>query len=322
MDGLLKVSIIVPVHNSESFLARCVSSILSQSYKNIECILIENASSDRSKFLCSRYAEENSNVVFESVENAGVSRARNIGLSLATGDIIGFCDADDFLEKDAIRAVVMEFVGTPNVAAVFGGFNLGTTDNTYIYKKYRGLKEQFVSIKKAIQLTLVNDSIMGSVWNKYYRAEFLKGIKFDEELSLLEDMYFNVLVLSSIQDNFKIKILNTALYCYMENLDSVTHDKNALFDENNESKYISALKKIGCVSALDPKLHSCVKMKICCCAIGGLIESKPDKAKREKLILELKKTYINLLENLFVNNWIWNIKRAVYGLGILLMDRK
>lgn len=244
MKETLKVSVIVPVHNAESSLAHCINSVLSQNYGNIECILIENASVDDSKFICAKYAEENVNVIFRSLEKPGVSHARNIGLSLASGDIIGFCDADDFLEEKAIRAIVTEFIRTPQIAAVFGGFNLGTTKNNRIYKCYKGLKEQVISIERAMQLTLIHDSVMGSVWNKYYRAEFLKGIQFDEGLSMCEDMHFNILALHSIQNQFKVKILNIPLYCYMDNPNSVTHDGSNLFDENNELRYIAALKKL------------------------------------------------------------------------------
>lgn len=109
VEELLKVSIIIPVHNAENTLNRCIESVVCQSYKNIECILVENGSSDNSPFLCSMYAEKYKNIISKSIGSKGVSYARNCGLSLATGDIIGFCDADDFLEINAIELAVNEF---------------------------------------------------------------------------------------------------------------------------------------------------------------------------------------------------------------------
>lgn len=314
MEGLLKVSIIIPVHNAAETIERCIDSILSQNYKNIECILIENGSNDNSDSLCATYAEKYKNVVAESIELKGVSNARNKGLSLATGDIVGFCDADDFLEMNAIETVVSEFLKNRNVVSVFGGFNIGNIDaEKKIVKKYNGLKEQEVSILKALQLLIINDAVMGSVWNKYYRRDGLEGISFDCSLSFCEDMHFNAKVLDAIGSAKKVKIVSIPLYCYMENVESVTHNKNILFDNKDELKYIVALKKIENDCKLDKKIKNLLKMKIACFSIDTLMSMEIDNIKRENLVRELNKNYIYLVCNFWENNWKWNIKRIYRG---------
>ena len=320
MNEELKVSIIVPVHNSEGTLIRCVNSILLQSYKNIECILIENGSIDNSKVICSMYAKKNKNVLYKSVTSTGVSYARNIGLSMFTGDIVGFCDADDFLEVDAISAVVMEFIRNSNIAVVFGGFNKGVIKNNHIIKQYRGIKEKTISISRAIQLNLINDSVMGSVWNKYYRTEFIKNIKFDRELSFCEDMHFNAVVLNAISSKYSVKIINRPLYCYMENSNSVTHNQDIFFDNKDELKYIVALKKIDNDCNLDTKTKKILKMKIACFAVDFLANKELNQNKKTNLINELKKNYIYLIKNILLNNWKWNIKRIFRGCKILMIN--
>ena len=100
MDKKIKISIIVPVHNATVTLDRCVKSIVEQSYHDIECILIENGSTDDSLELCQSYAKKYS-CIKVVVSEKGVSGARNVGVSMSTGDIIGFCDSDDFFEADA-----------------------------------------------------------------------------------------------------------------------------------------------------------------------------------------------------------------------------
>lgn len=312
----MKVSIIVPVHNAANTIQNCVNSIINQNYKEIECILVENGSEDNSYGLCLELSLKYNNIIVTTIEETGVSNARNKGLSLATGDIIGFCDADDFMEPGAISKVVVEF-NDLNVAAVFGGFNIGIVNKNYIDKYYRGIKEKTISITKAIQLNLSNDSVMGSVWNKYYRAQFLKNKEFDKKLSLCEDMHFNAIVLNSIGTEYSVKIINTPLYCYMENFDSVTHNEEMLFDKDGNLKYIVTLEKIYSDCNLDSKTVSCLKMKMACFAIDYLTDKMPHDRK-EKLIFQLKKNYVYLLKNLFVNNWKWNIKRAVRGCWILL----
>lgn len=322
MKEELKVSIIVPVHNSENTLIRCIDSILLQDYKNMECILIENGSVDNSKILCFKYAEKYKNIIFKSVKAIGVSNARNIGLSIATGDIIGFCDTDDFLEKNAIRKVVDEFTKNPIIAAVFTGFNVGIlSENGNIIKQPRGIKNQIIANRKAIQLTLINDSVMGSVWNKYYRADLLKGKAFDKGLSFCEDMHFNVLVLESMQDCYLVKVISNPLYCYVQNPKSVTHNDDILFDDNNDLKYIVALKKIKEDCKLDKKNNDLIKMKIACFSIDYFHKTGMDDYKKRKLILELQKNYKYLFRYIFINDWKWNIKRILYGFMILICNK-
>ena len=319
MKELLKVSIIIPVHNSGKTLIRCVDSILSQKYKNIECILIENGSIDNSRFLCSKLAEQHDNIFFESIEDVGVSSARNMGLSLATGKIIGFCDADDFLEEDAIDSIVKEFANNSKIAIVIGGYNFGELNkNNLIDKKYRGVKERVISATKALQLILINDLVMGSVWNKYYRTDFLKNVSFDKTLSFCEDMHFNALVFNSIAANYYVKVISKPLYCYMNNLDSMTHNEKIFFDENDNLKYILALKKIDSDCVLDSKTESYLKMKIACFAVDFMTH-KIDENKKKKLYFELRNNYKYIVRNLFVNNWKWNVKRVVLGFKLLVI---
>ena len=321
MNGIAekKVSIIVPVHNAEKTLDACVKSIINQDYGNIECILVENNSTDSSGVSCLKYADKYDNVIAISIAERGVSNARNRGLNMASGDIVGFCDADDFLEPGAIKAIVKEFQDDAEVDAVFCGFNIGIKNsNSTIKKEYRGLKERKVSVSKALQLTIIDDSVMGSVWNKYYEAPVLKNTYFDSMLSFCEDMHFNAKVLSKMNPSRKVKIISEPLYCYMENSDSVTHDEARLFDENNELKYITALNAIIRDCALDKTTLSMVKMKIACFCIDSLTRINVDGVKKKKLESLLRRNYWYLLINLFRNNWKWNLKRTFYGGKILL----
>ena len=203
----MKVSIIVPVHNAEETLRRCIDSIVEQEYKNIECILIENGSNDQSKNICLEYAMKYRNVVAISIAESGVSYARNRGLDFATGEIIGFCDADDFIEVEAINKIVEEFNNDSNIIAVFGAFYIGTSNQNGFQKKYMGLKNQKISHRKALELTLIDDKVMGSVWNKYYRASVLTNQQFSPKLSFCEDMHFNANVLSKVSKEAYVKII-------------------------------------------------------------------------------------------------------------------
>ena len=94
-----KISVIVPVYNSIECLERCVRSLCAQTYKNLEILLIDDGSTDGTDRLCERLAADDGRIVVRHKENGGASSARNAGLSLASGDYIGFVDSDDYIDS-------------------------------------------------------------------------------------------------------------------------------------------------------------------------------------------------------------------------------
>ena len=100
------VTLIVPVYNVEKYLHVCIQSILDQSYKNLEIILIDDESKDMSRKICDEYAMSDNRIKVVHKKNEGVSRARNVGLEMATGNYIGFIDSDDYIEKDMIKVLM------------------------------------------------------------------------------------------------------------------------------------------------------------------------------------------------------------------------
>ncbi|OUQ56652.1 hypothetical protein B5E58_10530, partial [Tyzzerella sp. An114] len=93
-----KISVIVPIYNVEKYLNRCVDSIINQTYKNLEIILVDDGSPDNCGKICDEYAKKDNRIKVVHKENGGVSSARNVGLNIATGDYIGFVDGDDWID--------------------------------------------------------------------------------------------------------------------------------------------------------------------------------------------------------------------------------
>ena len=104
------ISIVVPVYNAEKYLNRCVDSILSQTYTDIELILINDGSTDSSGELCKKYAESDSRVKYFSKENEGPGVTRFLGAQKATGEYICFVDSDDYLSEDALEVLLSSFL--------------------------------------------------------------------------------------------------------------------------------------------------------------------------------------------------------------------
>ena len=95
-----KISIIVPIYNVEKYLDRCIESIVGQTYKNLEIILIDDGSPDNCPQMCDEWAKKDDRIKVVHKENGGVSLARNKGMDIATGTYIGFVDSDDYIDKN------------------------------------------------------------------------------------------------------------------------------------------------------------------------------------------------------------------------------
>ena len=310
MTENFKVSIIVPVHNAAGTIDRCIKSIIQQSYDNIECILIENGSEDSSLKICQAYAERFSFIkVFNSKK--GASAARNLGLSMASGKIIGFCDADDFMEEDAISTVVSTFIDNPDIIGVFSAFYVleerGCTKN----KEYRGIDKSCLQVKDAIKLILGNNNIMGTLWNKFYIADVLKGAYLDESLSFSEDLHFNLKILTQANADARIMYISEPLYYYVMNENSITHNTDLLFDDKDNLKYIVAMYKIIDDCVLSKQILSIIKMKITMVAIEYAYKPSISMKQRKKLLCEINSNWKYFLFNFFKFDIKKNIKLLV-----------
>lgn len=104
----MKVSVIIPIYNSEKYFARCIKSVFGQTYSDLEIILVDDGSKDKSGDMCDLYAEENNRVRVIHKANGGLSSARNAGLEMSTGDVIFFLDSDDYISSECISNLVKD----------------------------------------------------------------------------------------------------------------------------------------------------------------------------------------------------------------------
>ena len=215
MDG--KLSIVVPVYNAERYLEDCILSILNQSYKNIEIILINDGSTDNSENICSGLVKKYKNVKLISTENKGVSHARNIGMKNATGKYLAFVDSDDKVEKNIYVNMIkdMKINSMPII-----GYKYVDEDNKILGEKkpydFDGI------FKKQDFFIFCENFIMNSPVNKIFYLDIIKshGLKFDEKLSLGEDLIF---ILSYIKYIDLFTIINETPYRYLtSNIDSLS----------------------------------------------------------------------------------------------------
>lgn len=212
---MLKYSVIIPVYNVENYLPRCLDSLLAQNYADLEILLIDNGSKDRSGILCDDYAERFSNVTTYHISNHGVSSARNFGLAKAQGEFICFVDADDYLVGNLFSDMENQLDSELDLL-VFSYYNsleknLSETTRSAKILPIEGKKDrnQFIALFTELFLS----DMMYTVWNKIYRREFLKEhrIMF-EQYELGEDVRFNLKVYERVN---RISFSQTCYYVYI-----------------------------------------------------------------------------------------------------------
>ena len=212
------ISVIVPVYNAESVLHYCVDSILNQSYKDFELILVDDGSTDESREICDSYASDNSNIVVKHIGNQGVSKARNTGIDLAKGEYICFVDSDDFIETDYLERLINTKDKFPEYDNIWCGFH--TVDG---YENYNVLQEALFSDNEEITETstryimTIHEKWLdaGPVCKLYSRKVILDNkLRFSEDLSLGEDLIFNFDYLDCT--NGRILVINDCLYNYTQ----------------------------------------------------------------------------------------------------------
>lgn len=163
-----KVTVIVPAYNAEKTIEKCVDSIFAQSYQNMEIIIVDDGSTDKTPEICQRY-EIGSRVKYFWQENSGVSAARNKGLELASGQKIIFCDSDDWLPKHAVESLMYN---SENVDLVVSGIEKADKDGL---KKYIP-KERYITTREDIVTSLINCSyFMPIIVAKLFDAQIIRG---------------------------------------------------------------------------------------------------------------------------------------------------
>lgn len=176
------ISIIIPVYNAEKTLKECVDSILTQSYRNFELILVDDGSKDTSSKICDEYASQDNRIIVIHKQNGGVSSARNTGLNIVKGEWITFIDADDFITE-----------------GYFDGVEDATED--VLFKKYQWLRKEgilpgtVVTEKTNSSLTeflseYITDSIIRGPVFKFYRTDILGDLRFLPDMKIGEDAEF------------------------------------------------------------------------------------------------------------------------------------
>ena len=258
--GKPKISIIVPVYNAENYIHRCMKSILSQTFTDFECILVDDCSSDSSPALCDDYARQDARVkVIHKEQNGGPSLARETGFENAAGEYIQFVDSDDLIEPDMVERMYSE-AASNNCDLVYCHWYRYNGLNQILYEKSPALTNDFVMNIKALNFG------WGCVlWNKLARREMYEKVCFPKSSSC-EDTYITTQLLFFVKS---IGRVDAPLYHYMYSPSSIMNSsknlrKRHLEEKENFLRILDFIRKNfqGETSRFEPELSKTMNQRL------------------------------------------------------------
>jgi glycosyltransferase involved in cell wall biosynthesis len=212
-----KVSIIIPVYNCENYISRCLDSILKQTYKNIEVIVVNDGSTDNTQKILDEYAKKHKEIKVYKQKNSGVSVARNNGIKKSTGYYMQFTDSDDYLEENMIESMVM--------SAEEQDSDIVICEYNHVYESTK--KIEYISLKDYENTTFAdlisdeNTQYGGFPWNKLIKKECIEKY-YNEEIGYYENLLF---FLDNSSNFKKYSVVHKPLYNYFINSNSALHSK-------------------------------------------------------------------------------------------------
>lgn len=210
------VSIIVPVYKVEPYLCRCLDSIVGQTYRDLEIILVDDGSPDNCGAICDEYAARDKRLRVIHKENGGVASARNAGLDIATGDYIGWVDSDDWVEPDMFQTMLTA-AETHKADIVICGRIESYPDHS-ISVGWR--KTEVLDQKQAMAQMVEDDVVKSYLWDKLWQRRLFEGIRFSD-LEVYEDMAVMVPLFSRAE---RVACVPDALYHYEHRETSLSTD--------------------------------------------------------------------------------------------------
>ncbi len=251
----MKISVIIPIYNTEEYLAKCIESVLNQDYDNLEVILVNDGSKDNSLKICEKYAEKDTRIVLIDKENTGVSDSRNHGLKIATGDYIAFVDSDDWIEPNMYSSMLESIIKT-GADLCLSSYFVEDENGSVIYKlkndkdilDYYDLVDSIIPrIIGSDNIGLSNNKISGFIVRVLFNRKILfeNNVFFEKDLHYKEDEVFLIKTLFNCK---KVALLDQPFYHYLKRKTSAvaSYRPNKKEEESLAVDYIiEALEKYG-----------------------------------------------------------------------------
>lgn len=258
-----KISVIIPIYNSSQTLERTINSVINQTYKNLEIILVNDGSTDDSIKICKKYAEKGNRIIILNQENKGVGEARNHGIDVSTGDFISFVDSDDTMDESLYKELIATQIVT-NADIVESGAKvvLGKDNEIFPYEKNDKI---IIYENHDYMKNYLNFSLNVSVWGKIYKRELIGDIRFPN-LNINEDFVFLWEIVK--RTNLFCENLNVNYHYYLDKEVSLS---KAPFSSNNMTMISHIEDVVNDVKNIYPDLNKTAKNHYNACLLHTMI---------------------------------------------------
>ena len=288
------ISVIIPIHNSERYLRKCLDSVVNQTFNNFEVIMVDDGSEDDSLCIMKEYEDKYSNFKLFSIEKSGVSEARNVGIEKSRGKYLAFIDSDDFVLQNFLETLYNNIIKT-NADIVCCNYYLYWPLKNFYIKDIMHLSSGVYSSKKILYSLVKDVRVHFFLWNKLWKRSLFidNNIKFPKG-KCYEDIY---VCLRAVYFSKSISVLSSCLYFYTRRKDSF----ESSITLSKYKDYIEAFKYIRIF--LDSQgeynkyrmSHIILGMRIVLTSIPTLLFMKKDKNSKQNIFYEFR----SVLKNIF-----------------------
>lgn len=288
------VTIVIPVYNVEKYLDRCVESIVNQTYKKLEIILVDDGSPDSCPQMCDDWAKKDIRIKVIHKENAGLGMARNSGLEIATGSYILFVDSDDYIAYETVEKCVTEFIKNHSDVIMFGRFDLFRDGRV---KEKPVVTDDYVFCNEKV----INDILPGlftykrgtgiSSCCKMYNLQLIKyaDIKYKSEREILsEDALFNLELFPYVKT---VSIIPESFYYYFKNENSLSRSYKKNLPQLNNN-FLEGCLHICEQNGYNKQIKDCIRARYHIYAFDGMKQIQANNFSKEE-----KKNLLNKFFN-------------------------
>ena len=272
MENLPLISVIVPVYKVEQYLDKCISSIVNQTYKNLEIILVNDGSPDNSGAICDDWAEKDGRIKVIHKENGGSGKARNVALDIARGRYIAFVDSDDYISPLMLEHLYGLFA--PDVDIVECEFISVSGDHESFSVPSDPAHQEYAACE-AMAFHIADNMFRQIIWNKLYRRETIANVRFPVD-TRIDDEFWTYRVLANAG---KVVHSNCIMYAYRQQPNSVMHQS---FSMHRLQAVDAKCQRLELIKEQFPELLSSARINLwgTCVYLGQMSLLHMDKAER------------------------------------------
>ena len=286
-----KVSVIIPVYNVSLYLEKCLNTVINQTYKNIEIILIDDGSTDNSGIICDEFAKKDNRIIVVHQNNMGLSGARNSGIKLSTGNYICCIDSDDFVSLDYIEILLQALNSNNTDIAACGVVYCDNQEN--IIRSQAVDKKIVLYSDEQLKTMMLDDRRLSTVaWGKIYKRFLFDDVEYPIG-KYHEDIYTTYKLLSKAKSTI---VISKAMYYYRQSPNSITHE---VFNLKHLDSLDGCIERKKYIDIYHPSLNKVASATIAYSACKILEKmfacNYTDKKIEARLRSEIRKNLINLI---------------------------